>query len=111
MAEKRNYLLGKGENLARNEVVKLGFGEGRDPYSFGEQKVHLAPQVRAASVRLDALPRSACPHDEGVAILTLHPKYLSKSAYPTELLRAVGLRAVGSKGITITPRKTHLQKA
>jgi hypothetical protein len=33
MAEKRNFLLGKGEVLARNETVKLGFGEGREPTS------------------------------------------------------------------------------
>jgi hypothetical protein len=110
MAPKHNYLLGKGENLARNEIVKLGFGEGREPYSFGEQKAYLAPQAVAASNSLSALPLAACPHDEAVAILTLHPKYLSKSAYPSELLKSVGLRAVGSKGITITPRKTHLQE-
>ena len=111
MATKHNFLLGKGENLARNVTVKLGFGEGREPYSFGEQKAHLAPLAAAASKSIGALPLGACPRNEAVAILTLHPKYLSKSAYPTELLKSVGLRAVGSKGTTITPRKTHLQEA
>ena len=111
MAERRNYLLGKGEILTRDEKVKLGFGEGKEPYSFGEQKEYLAPLIREASESIDALPALACPRNEAVAILTLHPKYLSKSAYPTELLQAAGLRAVGSKAVTVTPRKSHLVKA
>ena len=111
MAERRNYLLGKGEVLTRNEKVKLGFGEGRDPYSFGEQKEYLAPLIKSVSESIDALPALACPRDEAVAVLTLHPKYLSKSAYPKELLAAAGLRAVGSKAVTLTPRKSHLVKA
>ena len=109
MPEKRNYLLGNGEKLARNEPVKIGFGEGHAPYTVSEAKASLAPLAAATIKVLDALPDLACPHDEAVAVLTLHPKYLSKSAYPKELLRASGLRAVGSKPVTITPRKSHLR--
>ena len=109
MPEKRNYILGNGENIANNELVKLGFGEGHAPYTIDEAKVSLAPLAAATTKVLDNLPDLACPHDEAVAALTLHPKYLSKSAYPKELLRATGLRAVGSKSVTVTPRKTHLR--
>ena len=110
MAERRNYILGKGELLARNEKVKLGFGEGEDPYSFTEQRRYIAPLAATASQQIDALPRSACPNDEAVAVLTLHPKYLSKSAYPNDLLSLAGFRVIGSKAVSITPRKSHLKE-
>lgn len=109
MASKRNFLLGRGEQLAQNEPVKLGFGEGRNPYTLAEAKAFLTPLVGQTVRALDALPERACPNGETVATVTMHPKFLSKSAYPTELLKAVGLRAVGSKGVVITPRKTHLE--
>ncbi|MGH9534073.1 MAG: S8 family peptidase [Terriglobales bacterium] len=108
MADKRNYLLGYGERLAQNEQVNLGFGDGPEPYTFGEAKAYLGPRAAAAANSLDALPAAACPGNEGVLAFTLHPKYLSKSAYPKDLFREAGLRAIGSKGVTVTPRKTHL---
>jgi hypothetical protein len=109
MAERRNYILGKGELLAQNEKVKMGFDEGSDPYSFSEQRRYLAPQASQIAAQLSALPQVACPNDEAVAVLTLHPKYLSKSAYPGELLAQAGLRVVGSRAITLTPRKSHVK--
>ena len=108
---KRNYLLGNGESLARNEAVKLGFGEGADPYTLGEAKAALAPQLTSAVKYIDTIPSEACPRDEAVLAVTLHPKYLSKSSYPGDLLKAVGLRTVGSKAVTVTPRKSHLKHA
>jgi hypothetical protein len=109
MSIKRNYLLGQGEKLAVNEVVKLGFGTGRDPYTFHEAKQTMIALARATTESLEQLPASACPRDEAVAALVLHPKYLSKSSYPTDLLRETGLRPIGSKAVTITPRKSHLK--
>lgn len=111
MAQPRNYILGKGELLAKNEIVKLGFGEGSDPYTFTEQRAFIAPLAGEAAQRIASLPTEACPNDEAVAVLTLHPKFLSKSAYPKQLLESAGLRAVGSKAVKITPRKSHLKEA
>lgn len=51
------------------------------------------------------LPAEACPDEQVIAALTLNPEYIAKSYYPHDLLKAVGLEAVGSKPRTITPEK------
>lgn len=53
----------------------------------------------------DALPDEACPNDQAVAVFTLHPQALSKSAYPGRLLREVGLETIGSRPVRITPEE------
>lgn len=110
MAE-RNFLLGYGEKLTENAAVASSFGQGNKPYSFAEATRHLGGQAKAASSTINALPPEACPDNQAVAVLTLHPRYVSKSAYPADLLDSVGLRAVGSKSVTITPRKTGTKSA
>lgn len=55
--------------------------------------------------KVDALPPLACPGDQAVFSLTLNPEYLSKSAYPLELLRSAGLTPIGSRPIRIKPEK------
>jgi hypothetical protein len=89
--------------------VKIGFGEGRDPYTFTEAKAFVGPRLEQAVKFMDELPSIACPNNEAVVAVTLHPKFLSKSSYPNDLLKATGLRAIGSKGVTLTPRKSHLE--
>jgi hypothetical protein len=54
---------------------------------------------------LHDLPRAARPGGEAVAVMTLHPQFLSKSAYPARLLRDLGLEKVGSRPTTVTPEK------
>jgi hypothetical protein len=54
---------------------------------------------------VDALPAAACPHNEAVAIVTLHPAYLAKSYFPTDLLHSVGLEPIGSRSHHIVPDK------
>ena len=61
--------------------------------------------VRNIVRALDALPEAACPHDEAIGALTLNPEYIAKSYFPSDLLRAVGLRLVGSRGRRITPER------
>jgi hypothetical protein len=105
MPDERNFLLGKGEKLARRADVALGFGPTRHPYSLPERKSTLVPEAKAVSRELLALPETACPDNEAVAVLTLHPAYISKSSFPSGLLNATGLRPVGSRQVTIAPKK------
>ncbi len=102
-----NFLLGYGERLV--EPVSLppgGGGERNDfAYSFEDARKTLAPQVSAMSQELEALPALACPRDQAVAVLTLHPQFLAKSYFPAALLREVGLNLVGSRPKDVKPRK------
>ena len=106
MPARSNYLLGKGENLTTIIDPPGGGGDKRHPYSFAEAKAALAPKLEETSRALDAMPAIACPGDLAVAALVLHPSYLAKSYYPAGLLAAVGLQAVGSRTVTVVPRKS-----
>lgn len=105
MAESRNYLLGFGERLTeRIDPVKRPM-EKADPYQFNEARDRLAPRIRMVVREIDSLPELACPQDECVAAVTLHPAYIAKSFFPLGLFRALGLEPVGSKPRQIIPDK------
>ena len=105
MASEPNFLLGKGEKLTSYVEISRGGGRKRHPYSLADAKKNLKAKVKDAADALDALPASACPNGEAVAVMTLHPAYLAKTHHPDELLRQIGLRPVGSRPVTVTPRK------
>lgn len=107
---KRNFLLGRGERLTTAVVVRPGGAAKVPPYSVGEAKARLAPMIKEAVALLDAIPASAAPDDKVVATLTLNPEYIAKSYFPTELLRAVGLEAVGSRPRVVKPEKRSRER-
>ena len=105
MAQTKNYLLGYGERLAEKLDHPKFKPQKRDWYTFDVAKARLAPRISEAAEQLDALPDGACPNNQSVAVITLHPSYLAKSLFPTNLLRVVGLEAVGSRAKQIVPEK------
>jgi hypothetical protein len=102
---KRNFLLGKGERLTEDVVVKSGGGPKQPPYTFLEAKTRLSPKLAGTVNDIEKLPDAACPHDQAVIAITLNPEYIAKSYFPQELLAAAGVTAVGSKPRKITPAK------
>ncbi len=105
MAKVTNYLLGFGERLTETvKPVKRRLTKA-DPYTFLEARERLAPRIDRVAQEINRLPREACPNDECVAALTLHPSYIAKSFFPVGLLRAVGLEPVGSKPRQVIPEK------
>lgn len=105
MPGKRNYLLGYGERLTAAVEIATGGGPKATPYSFEEARRRLAPMLASAASAFDGLPDKACPNDEAVAAITLHPEYYAKSYFPASFLRASGLRAIGSRARQIRPEK------
>lgn len=106
MTEGPRYLIGRGETLASQISLVTGGGEKKHPYTFAAAKRRLAPEVKRTAAALNSLPADACPNDEAVAILTLHPSYLAKSYFPEELLGSVGLRSIGSRAAQVRPGVT-----
>jgi hypothetical protein len=102
---KQNFLLARAERLTHDITVKSGGQEKQHPYTFAEARSHIAPMLATVSEKLDALPAIACPNDRAIAMVTLNPEYIAKSYFPADLLRAVGLRSVGSRPKRITPQK------
>lgn len=101
----RNFLLGKGENLVKPIPAPLGGGPKAHPYTFSEAKKRLKPMLEKTVEKLGKLPAKACPDNLAVASITLNPSYIAKSYYPSSLLRAVGLEAIGSRARNIVPEK------
>lgn len=107
---KRNFLLGKGERLTEDIVVKSGGGPKHDPYTFTEALGRLMPMLSTAVGSILDLPQEACPQGKAIASLTINPEYLAKSYFPSALLRSVGVEAVGSKQRRVTPAKRSRER-
>ena len=105
MAEEPRYLIAKGERLTEEVTISRGGGDKKHPYTLDEARRYVTERAEAVSHALDALPAGACPRDESVAVLTLHPAYLARSHAPNDFIAAAGLKQVGSRPVTITPRK------
>jgi hypothetical protein len=102
---KQNFLLGRGERLTEDVMVRSGGGPKQAPYTFSEARTRLAPMLGQAVKEMDALPDDACPRDQAVLSLTLNPEYIAKSYFPIELLRDVGIEVVGSRPKKVIPEK------
>jgi len=105
MESKRNFLLANGEKLTQTIEPPGGGGPKSHPYLFEEAVSRLAAKATKLAIDVASLPSQACPNDEAVAILTLHPSYLAKSYFPDSLLAYHNFRSVGSRSRIITPEK------
>ena len=105
MPENTRFFLGYGERLTER-VAPPGGGGGSPPaYTFGEAVFRLRPMVQGAVETLEALPANACPRDEAVGVVTLHPQWMAKSYHPQQLLNEFELRQVGSRPVLVQPEK------
>lgn len=98
-----NFLIGGGETLVGNVTALSGSGDKAHPYTFDESVDRLAPQIQHTLAVVDDLPDGACPGDEAVVGVTLHPSYLAKSWHPAPLFKSLGLRQVGSRETRVDP--------
>lgn len=110
MAREHNFLLGQGERLVSKVQVPKASGPKNPPYGLATAKTRIAQRLANVTAQIKQLPDDACPRGEAVAVVTLHPRFLSKSDYPSDLFSAVGLRAVGSRSRTITPEKWGIER-
>jgi hypothetical protein len=97
MAQRRNYLLGRGERLAK-EHDRTGSGRQKNPpYDFVTSRNRLVRPVELLSKWADRQPDSACPNNRVVAAVTIHPRYISKSEQPTDFFERIGLSPIGRR--------------
>lgn len=106
MPEGTNFLLGFGERLTEPiSSIPRNPGEKANPYTVEQARERLVPQLETVAADVARLPDAACPRDETVAAITLHPEFLAKSYYPAGLLEQHGLRAVGSRPAKVVPER------
>lgn len=100
-----NFLIGRGEVLAHQVPPPQRNPSRASVYTLTEARAVLLPQIQQAIASFDDAPAGALPEDVAVAKVVMNPAYISKSAFPQDLLKEVGLEAVGSRTISVTPRK------
>lgn len=115
MPEFQRFLLSYGERLTERRDPPGGGGAPQPAYGFDEAVTRLTPMIQEMSNDLQDLPAGACPEDEAVGLLNLHPQSIAKSYHPRQLFSAFDLRQVGSRPVIIQPekwtRKTEPQPA
>jgi hypothetical protein len=105
LADERNFLLGYGERLTERVPPPGRDLKKSEPYSVEEARERLSPQLAAAAAEIEHLPELACPANQAVAVLTMHPQFIAKSYYPEQLLEQAQLRPVGSRPTRVRPEK------
>lgn len=110
MAREHNFLLGRGELLTGNVDVPSGGGPKNPPYQFTKAKKRISEKLAKTTSTLSDVPKDARPGDEVVAVMTMHPRYVAKSYFPDDLLRATGLRAIGTRPAKVKPESWGIKK-
>jgi Subtilase family len=105
MPEDARFLLGYGERLASPAPRAAGGGETSLPYDFDEAILRLTPQIDTLAAYTASLPRAACPADQAVGVITMHPQFTAKSYFPQNLLASFNLRSVGSRPTNVVADK------
>lgn len=103
--EKQNFILGRGEILAKPIPYQNRDTRSDPDYSWGEQIAHLSKCFGKQKKELEKIDLGACPNNQAVSMLTLHPRYQSRSGFPALLLKAFDLRLIGSRPVNVKPRK------
>ncbi len=105
MAEEKRFLIGNGDNL-RETIPRPPISPTKDhPYTLDYAKQRLIPKLQQTVDNFMSLDQAACPNNEAIALLTLHPAYIAKSYYPSQLIRGLGFRALGSRSRKVVPEK------
>ncbi len=110
MVRENNFLLGHGERLTKEIKLQPGGDLKSPPYDFVESKERVGKMLSGTVQAFNNLPQEACPNNQVVAKLTLHPRYISKSDFPNQLLKSVHLTTVGSRPQMVRPEKWGIKK-
>jgi hypothetical protein len=102
-----NYLIGFGQRLVHPITLRTGGGDKAYPLSFEEARKRLTPLWAETLAAVGTLPEAACPNDEAVIAITLYPAFLARTYYPSNLLRDMGFRHMGSR--VRPPASSHNQ--
>ena len=98
-------LLGYGETLTSPVKLNTGGGPKNKPYTYEENKPVIVAQLNEVISEInDTLPL-AMPEGKAVVKFVLHPAFLAKSYFPVKLLNKFSLQSIGSKAVSIKPRK------
>lgn len=105
MSKKTNYLIGRAEQLTKIVPPPKSNFEKKYIYTVDELQERLLPKIDALEKEFKEMDQSKNPKNLAVTSIKLHPNYLSKSAFPSALLRKMGAYSIGSKSTSVQPDK------
>ncbi|MEQ5803382.1 hypothetical protein [Halomonas sp. H10-9-1] len=105
MANKQRFLFGRGEKLTEPVRFRGGYDESDPVYDLGFQINRFKKYFKEISEKLDAISDESLADGNAVIGVTLHPKYISRSAFPEGLINQLNLRFLGSRSTKIRPEK------
>lgn len=108
--DNNNFLLGYGERLTENVKIKSSSGSKEPPYDFETARRQISQWLHQANDQFNKLSIEACPKDKVTVVFTAHPRYISKSDFPSELFNKVGLEVVGGRSRKIRPKAWGVTK-
>ncbi len=104
MMAKNNLLLGNGQALVGPTSWPSAARPKAAVYSIDEARAHLHPQLELFARQAANVPAAAAPRGEMAGKVLVHPEYLAKSHFPAGVLRAAGLRMLGTRSRMVAPR-------
>lgn len=106
----KNMLLGYGETLTSPVILNTGGGPKNKPYTYEENKPVIVAQLNEVISEINNTLPLAMPEGKAVVKFVLHPAFLAKSYFPVKLLNKFSLQNIGSKAVSIKPRKNIKKK-
>lgn len=108
MTEKRrNLLIANGYELIGQLSWPKGGGKKWLPYTIEDVRSVLHEQLEHVAQFARQTPPNLAPRGEVTAKVTLHPAFLAKSYFPSAILRDSGLTILGSRPVSIMPKKVR----
>lgn len=105
MPRGQNFLLGHGDRMTSEVGRPRGAVTKRPPYTVEQSAERLASRAFGVAQAIAELPKEALAADEAIAVVTVHPRFVSKSDSPTDLLRHLKLAPVGSRSRQMVPER------
>ena len=104
---KRNVLIANGHELIGQLSWPKGGGKKWLPYTIVDARESLHSQLVEVARLAREMPSQYAPRGEITAKVVLHPSFLAKTYFPSTILRDSGLSILGSRPVTVSPRRTR----
>jgi hypothetical protein len=104
---RRNLLIANGYELIGQLSWSKGGGKKWLPYTIEDVRSVLHEQLEHVAQFARQTPLNLAPRGEVTAKVILHPAFLAKSYFPSAILRDSGLTILGSRPVSIVPKKVR----
>lgn len=103
----KNVLIANGHELIGQLSWPKGGGKKWLPYNISDARETLHSQLVEVMKFARDIPSQYAPRGEVTAQVVLHPSFLAKTYFPSTILRDSGVTILGSRPVTVSPRRSR----